>query len=122
MPPNHRHRKETEIFADSVSEEEGRAASRKHILDPSNTYVKLSVAIAIILFALGGVYGIGAAFTNFTKGAENTRKDVDELRDDLAKLKAHSLSPKELDIWAESMRQQNGNKIVVPKPSDYKMN
>lgn len=111
-------------FADAVSEEEGRAVKRRHIFDPDSIYFRGGFIVALLgafLTCCGGVWGIAIAFSGFKTGQENTRADVDDLRKQIVAMRKRVLLIKEGDLWADSMRFQNAGKIIVPKPSDFKI-
>lgn len=131
-------------FADVVSDIEERAAQRPRIFDPDSTLFRGSVVFGIVvtmLGAFGGVWGIAIAFSAFKSGADNTRKDVDAnrelietvrdearaerklIREEIGTLRRRTLSLREIDLWSELLRQQNqGNgPLLVPKPSDFKV-
>lgn len=113
-----------ERFADVVDTMEGQRAQRPRIFDPESVVFRASTVGAIVVLllgGLGGVWGIAVAFAAFKTGQENTRDDVDKLRDEMIALRKKVLYIKEGDLWADSMRVQNAGKVVVPKPSDFKI-
>lgn len=120
MPPRHPNDADTE-FGDAVNDAETGAVKRGQRIDIQNTWVRSSLVVTIVLFMGGGVWGIAISFSSFKANQQSDHEAGAALRTDFEKRKAHVLSMRELDIWADAMRIRNGDKVFVPKPSDYKI-
>lgn len=133
---NHQNQEdEDEAFGSVVHEQEGKAVERRNIFSPDSFLFRGGFVVALCFGfitmlggVVGGVWGIAISFKAFTTSQENTRGDVDTLRseqvkirDEIAALRKKVLNVKEGDLWAESLRIQNAGKLIVPKPSDYKI-
>lgn len=130
MAPRHRSQppEDDEEFAGLVDDIEGARAKRKTFFEPGSMVFRGTAVMAILTTVIGGVWGVAISFSSFQErqktmadGQKNTREDVDKLRDEVGRLRRTVLLVREGDLWAEAIVAANGGKIVVPKPSAYKV-
>lgn len=118
IPPKKNDSDESDVFVEMVGQEESQAARRGQILDTRSILFRGSVVVTII----GGVWGVAVSFSSFKYSQEETHKEVTKLRVEFDRLKGKVMYLKELDLWSDAMRRENEtNKVIVPKPSDYKV-
>lgn len=138
-PRQHHHRKDEEDFASAVDTAEGVAVKRMSFFDPNSVVFRGGMVMALIASVIGGVWGVAISFQSFkeqqkamSEGQKNTRADVDKLRSfhyedaekirtEISDLRKRVLLIRELDLWAQAVENQNPGKLVMPKPSFYKV-